>query len=207
MSVMDKVTRECCHWARWAVQSFVTHSCVTCLFHVWHDAFIYAMTLLPLGSATELGEQHSFVTHSCVTWLVHVWHDSFACAMTLLPLSSAVELSRWAQPLSLITARSWHIWMSHFTYEWVMSHMIESCHIWMGHVTHEWVMSHINESCHIWMSRVTHEWIMSHITNECCSPSLITARCVCLYVCSYKLVSSASLSPCVCIVIHVWHAS
>jgi len=28
----------------------------------------------------------------------------------------------------------------------------ESCHIWMSHVTFEWVMSHLNESCHIWIS-------------------------------------------------------
>jgi len=26
--------------------------------------------------------------------------------------------------------------------------MNESCHIWMSHVTYEWVMSHMNESCH-----------------------------------------------------------
>jgi len=41
-----------------------------------------------------------------------------------------------------------HTWMSHVTYEWVMSHLNESCHRWMGHVTFEWVMSHMNESCH-----------------------------------------------------------
>jgi len=28
---------------------------------------------------------------------------------------------------------------------WGMSHMDESCHIWMSHVTYEWVMSHMNE--------------------------------------------------------------
>jgi len=39
--------------------------------------------------------------------------------------------------------------MSHVTYEWVMSHMNESCHIWMSHVTYEWVMSHMYESCPI----------------------------------------------------------
>jgi len=49
------------------------------------------------------------------------------------------------------------------TYEWVMSHMNESCHIWMSHVTYEWVISHMNESCHIWRSHVTYEWVMSYI--------------------------------------------
>ena len=57
--------------------------------------------------------------------------------------------------------------MSHVTYEWVMSHMNESCLIWMDHVTYEWVMSHMNESRHIWMSHVTYEWIMSHMKDSC----------------------------------------
>ena len=57
---------------------------------------------------------------------------------------------------------SCHIWMSHVTYEWVMSHMNEWFHIWISHVTYEWVTSHMNEPCHIWMSHVTYEWVMSH---------------------------------------------
>jgi len=42
-----------------------------------------------------------------------------------------------------------HVWsqaMSHVSYEWVMSHMNESCLIWMSHVSYEWVMSHMNKS-------------------------------------------------------------
>jgi len=54
-----------------------------------------------------------------------------------------------------------------YPFEWVMSHMNESCHTWMSHVTHEWVMLHIDESCHIWMSHVTHEWVMSHMNESC----------------------------------------
>jgi len=62
---------------------------------------------------------------------------------------------------------SCHIWMSHVTYEWVMSHMNESCLIWVSHVTYEWVMSHMNESCLIWMSHVSYEWVMSHMNESC----------------------------------------
>jgi len=32
--------------------------------------------------------------------------------------------------------------------------MNESCHIWMSHVTYEQVMSQTNESCHSWMSHL-----------------------------------------------------
>jgi len=70
---------------------------------------------------------------------------------------------------------SWHIWMSHGTYEWVMVHMNESWHIWMSHGTYEWVMAHTNESWHIWMTllRFTHDillnesqWAKYHFTYE-----------------------------------------
>jgi len=44
-----------------------------------------------------------------------------------------------------------------------MSHVNESCHMWMSHVTYEWVVSHMKESCHIWRSRVRH---MLHVTCE-----------------------------------------
>jgi len=56
--------------------------------------------------------------------------------------------------------------MSQVSYEWVMSHMNESCLIWMSHVSYEWVMSHMNESCH--MSHVTYKWVTSHDMNESC---------------------------------------
>jgi len=47
------------------------------------------------------------------------------------------------------TIWSWHIWMSHVTNKWVISHMNETCHVWMSHVTYGWVMSRVNASCHI----------------------------------------------------------
>jgi len=41
-----------------------------------------------------------------------------------------------------------------------MSHTNESYHIRMSHVTYEWVMSHTNASCRIRMSHVTYKWVM-----------------------------------------------
>ena len=44
-----------------------------------------------------------------------------------------------------------HTWMSHVTYEWVMSHTNKSRDICMNHVT--------SESCHRWVGRVTYKWV------------------------------------------------
>jgi len=64
-----------------------------------------------------------------------------------------------------------HKWMSHGTYEWVMSHMSASCHAWIQDgcawssvSTYEWVMARMNDSRHIRMSHVTHEYVLSRIT-------------------------------------------
>jgi len=54
-------------------------------------------------------------------------------------------------------------WQSHFTYEWVMSHLKESCHVGMTHVTYERVTSRRNELFHIWISHVKHQFVMSHV--------------------------------------------
>ena len=43
------------------------------------------------------------------------------------------------------------IWMSHVSYEWVVSYVNESFLIWISHVSYSRVMSHIHESCLIWI--------------------------------------------------------
>ena len=67
-------------------------------------------------------------------------------------------------------------------YEWVMSHMSESCHIWVSHVTYEWVMSRMNQSryvtyewvtsrmnapCAMWIKHLTYECVMLHMIESC----------------------------------------
>jgi len=71
------------------------------------------------------------------------------------------------------TAHRCHIWMSHVTYERVMSHVNESCHIWTSHVTYRWrrddsfiFICDMNEWC-VWMSHVTCERDMSHVSETC----------------------------------------
>ena len=127
----------------------VTHSYFTWFTHVWHESFI------------------SDMMHSYVIWSVHMWHDSFIYDISDMTHSYAVTYSyvTW-----LI-----HMWrfsfnrdmpIRHVTYEWETSHTNESCHIWMSHDTHGWVMSHMNascESCHIWLSHGVWMWQDSFI--------------------------------------------
>jgi len=62
-------------------------------------------------------------------------------------------------PHKIVTWRmpeSWHIWVSHVSYEWVMSHTRVSCLMWMCRGTYEWVMSAMNETGFIPMWHVSH---------------------------------------------------
>ena len=62
----------------------------------------------------------------------------------------------------------------HIACGWVTSHTNESCHRWMSHVTYEWVMSNMNEAritqaCHVRIHRVNYKWVIvrkSHVTYE-----------------------------------------
>jgi len=53
--------------------------------------------------------------------------------------------------------------MSRAAYEWVVSHVNESCYVWMFRVI---VVPHMNESCLTWMSRVIHECVVSHMNES-----------------------------------------
>jgi len=84
-----------------------------------------------------------------------------------------------------------HVWKSHHTYvwgvshTWVSAHINDSCHAWirahtnesrrmnesshigMG-VSHTWICALMNDSCHAWIrahtneSRHTYEWVIPH---------------------------------------------
>jgi len=84
--------------------------------------------------------------------LMHVWHDSFMCEL---------RRSRVCERVMAHIDESWHIWMSHGTYECTMAHLNESWHIWMSHGTSEWVMAQIIYMCHdslIWA--MTHSFML-----------------------------------------------
>ena len=72
---------------------------------------------------------------------------------------------------------SWHISTSHVTYKSDIRSMNESCCTWISHITYDWVMSqmlhytwvmaHINESCNVCISRMIHERVMLHMNESC----------------------------------------
>jgi len=49
------------------------------------------------------------------------------------------------------------------TYAGAKSHVNGSCHMWMSHVTCEWVMSHVDESCHKYWETAMQESLHIHV--------------------------------------------
>ena len=125
-------------------------------------------TWFVMSHVTHMSERHRVIchTHDQSQWLTsHIWNES-----------RPTWISHVTYEWIMSRMNEWrHVWMSHVTYEWVTSHMNESCHTWMSQVTHtwicqitcEWVTSHMNESRHVWMSHVTYEWVMSHMNDSC----------------------------------------
>jgi len=138
--------RQHCIHQQWR-QHFICHTTPSqvrhLLGHRWHDSF-FICDMTPSQVRHLLGHSlppaHTSRRLRCVSL---IWHDSLTHSEALLKRVSHVK---WATHIALISRHNRYV-----TYEWVMSHMNESCHIWMSHVTYEWVMSHMNESCQIWI--------------------------------------------------------
>jgi len=142
---MSHVTHveQSCHACEWVMShiwishvTFVNESCHTCK---WGS-----------GKQSMCAKCHTRGwAVSCHTYkrvMPHIWTSH------VTQKNSHVTRMNESRPTS--ERGTWHVCMSHVSYEWVMSHMNESCLLWMSHVSYEWVMSHMNESCLIWISRV-----------------------------------------------------
>jgi len=135
--------------------SYVLHDA---FIYVWHDSYVWHDIFIRVTWRIHTCD----MTHSYVTWLNHmcdmthsyVWRDWFVC-VTYERVVSLVGMGHVKHMIE-----SYHIWMSHITYEWSTAlravsfflsfpsrcasyviNMSESCqwvmsHICMGHVTH-----------------------------------------------------------------------
>ena len=144
-----------------------TNSFVMQLVYTWHDSFIYDMPHIWIYVChtyeyTYHIESYSYMIMTCigvprvllqvvarfqrcsyVTWLIHMCDMSHlqVCRGCYAKLSLGFGDVRIQVPCM---NESWHIWRSHVTHEWVMSHRIQSSLNWMSQVTCEGVMSHMN---------------------------------------------------------------
>ena len=126
------------------IMSRMNYSCHAWISHITH---IYALVSLhdaPLHRAAR----HTYGV-ATISRLLKI--TGLFCKRALQKrLYSAKETYNFKEP----TSRGHPIWISRVTYTWrndvirqvVMSSVNESCQVWMSHATFEWVMSHMNES-------------------------------------------------------------
>jgi len=169
-SYISDTTHSCVTWLihMWR-DSFIcdmTHSYVTRLIHLWCNSFIrdttHSYMTCHTYEYTYYIESYSYMMLTCigvprallqvvarfqrcsyVTWLIHM------CDMSHLQVCRGcyAKLSLGFGDVRIQVPRmneSWHIWRSHVTHEWVMSHRIQSSLNWMSQVPCEGVMSHMN---------------------------------------------------------------
>jgi len=180
--------------------SHMTESC-----HIWLSHVTYEWVMSHMNESW-----HICMGHVACEWVMsHLKGPLMSVSSSVVALPKVKNESRervMAHMHNHVTCErvmshmngSWHICMSHVTYEWVMSrlkgplmcvavsvvalpkmrndscervmaHVHESCHIWMSHVTH------MNESCHICMRHVAYDWVMSRMKGPlmCVSVSVV----------------------------------
>jgi len=111
------------------------------------------------------------VTHMKKSWMSHGANMNESCHIRMSHGThmheSWVRHGTQTDAGTKAEATCMRIRMRHSIWEWVMTHMEESCLTWRSHVMYGGVMSHMKESCHVWIGCVTHmnkSW-MSHGTN------------------------------------------
>jgi len=122
----------------------MTHSCLTCLIHTWHDSFM------------------------CVTWPIHMWHDSFICDQdecdsficnmihsyaNHVPYEWVKSHTRpagrmcdytWHDSFMCVT-RIIHMWHDSFIFDMIPSHPGRMCDLTYSYVCVTWLICMFDE--------------------------------------------------------------
>ena len=133
--------------AKCTCMNHMCDTCVTWLIHmrvvthayVWHDPFICVTWLILMCGMTH--------DDSCPTyeWIMsHTWKSRATHTNALIRMCDMTHSYAWHDSFVCVT---WLVHMCNMTHSYVtvvlQGHMNEKCHIWMSHVTYEWVMTHV----------------------------------------------------------------
>jgi len=148
--------------------SHVTHEWILHIWigdgtHMWSMSLTYGWVMFHTNESCQIWIHHvtgvfAFETwphmyESCLSQMSHVTHER------VLHTNERVISHIFSVSLSL--TQMYYMSLGHFASEqWVRSHL-------MSHVTYEWVVSHMNQSCHIEKSVVAYEWVLSHMNESC----------------------------------------
>jgi len=96
----------------------------------------------------------------CMIWFMCV------CMYICIDMHSYTAIHICTIQCSLASSEWWVcVWMKGMmrVYMHACYNSNESCHIWMSHVTYEWVTSHMNESCHTCMHAIIRLHIVAYL--------------------------------------------
>jgi len=128
----------------------VTHSCMTSLIHVGHDAFI-CMGVLSHTNATHTADLClAFVLFLCDKSRSYVWHDSFICVVRMCDMTQSYPTWLiYKSPCSYVISLVRMCDMTH-SYVWHDSSICVTCLICLCDMTHSYM------ACLIHMCDMTH---------------------------------------------------
>jgi len=165
------------YWINWwicCIEEWICRIEYVCWVKWWICCIEWYMCCIKLfGTRLDMNE----LCLTFVSYVSHVWGMSPIPQSVLWKNSIWVGLL-WKRDLTFLVWWTWLFgksfgtrldinktrYISHVSYEWVVSPMNESCRKWMSHVANEWVMSQMNESCR--MTYVS-SLVMSHMSESC----------------------------------------
>jgi len=134
-------------------KSHVTRSeqCSACVelnrdIHKWVTSRMIESRHMQMSHCTRMSES----CHMQKVARAWMWSEAF---------TNERDIHKWATHSQIS-----HIWMSHVSYGWGMSHMDELIvQVWIIHVTCKKWCVYRGMARHPWMSRVTYKWVMAHV--------------------------------------------